>query len=162
MAYLFDETNEEFDNAAQRSFLQAPLCTEQTEHVDKVVVHGVVLGGQLGEEHTGQIGNFLVVVLQALGHLAKLTLDLDLTGQNEESQGHKTSSFDRGLVVIETAVQEVSVLVNEVVEADGHITEGDHGITAHNRVFGALHDCDQKREILLTVLCGHAHELCHA
>lgn len=104
MTYLLDETDQEFDNTPQRCFLQVSLRTQQTEHVDEMIVHGIILGSQLGEEHARQVGNLLVVVFQAFGHLTKLTLDLDLTGQNKESQSHETGALDGSIVVIEATV----------------------------------------------------------
>lgn len=61
-AYLFNKSDEELDNPTQGRLFQIPFRTKQTEHVDKVIVHGIVLGGQLSEEHASQVGNLLVLV----------------------------------------------------------------------------------------------------
>lgn len=150
--YLFNKASQELDDTSQRALLEVLLRAQKTEHVDKVVIHCVVLRRQLSEEHASQVRNLLVFVLQAFGHLTQLPLDFDLARQDEEGECHETGAFHRVMVVVESAVEEVSILVDEMVEADSHVAERNDSIAANSRVFRSLHDCDQEREMLLTVL----------
>ncbi|GKT50464.1 uncharacterized protein ColSpa_10645 [Colletotrichum spaethianum] len=156
---LLDEAQEEPDDPAEALLLQVLLGGQQAEHVDKVVVDGIVLGAELGEEHPCQVGDAAVLILEALGHLTQLTLNLDLTGENEEGQRHQASTLDRLVLVSQTAVQEVRVFVDEVVEAHGHVTKSDDGVRADGGIGRALHDGDEQRQVGLAVLGADAHEL---
>jgi hypothetical protein len=112
MTYLLDKAEQELDNSAETLLVHVVTSTEQTEHVDKVVVDSVVLGAELSEEHSCHIRDSAILILKTLGHLTKLTLDLDLSGQNQERQCHETCSLDRSIVISQSTVQEVGVLIN--------------------------------------------------
>jgi hypothetical protein len=119
--YLLDERGQEFKDSLERIFFQIFISAKRGEHVDELVVNLIVLGRQLGEEHPRQIRNALVFILETLGHLSQLSFHLDLPSQDQEGQGHQTSSLHRDIRIAEAAVQEVCVLVDEVVEADSHV-----------------------------------------
>ncbi len=150
--YLLDKPTQKLQNPLQRILPQLPLRTQQAEHIHKVIIHGIILGRQLGKEHARQIRNLLVVVLQTLGHLAQLALDLDLAGEDQEGQRHQAGPLDGAVAVVEPAVQEIGVFVDQMVEADGHVSEGDDGVGAHDGVGGAFEDGDQEGEVPFAVL----------
>ena len=111
MTYLFNKSTQELQYPLQSLFLhytalQRAFSCEYTEHVDELVVECVVLGRKLCEKHPRKVGNPLVAVFETLGHLAELTLDLDLTSKDQECQCHKTGSLDAILAIIETSIQE--------------------------------------------------------
>jgi hypothetical protein len=150
--YLLNKRSEEFDNPPEPLLIQALIRRKQAEHVDKVVVHSVVLARELCEEHATHLPDLVIVVFDALGHFAQLALDLDLSGQDEECESHQTRALDLQALVTKAGVEEVGVLVNQVVEADGHVAERDDEVAAGVGVGRALHDGDEEAEVGLTVL----------
>ena len=151
-AYLFNEASQKFDDPLEGIMVERRVCTEHTEHVDELVVYSIVLGGKLTKEHARHVRNLLVTVLKTLGHLTQLTLNLDLSSKNQESQGHQARTLDAWVTVIETAVQEVGVLVDEVVEANSHVTQRDDEIASHNGVLTPLENGEKKAKVVLAVL----------
>lgn len=129
-AYLLNERGQELDDPPEAILVQTFIRRKQTEHIHKVVVNSIILAGKLGEEHAAHLTDLVVVVFDTLRHLAKLALDLDLSGQNQEGESHEASALDLQALVAEARVQEVGVLVNQVVEADGHVAEGDHKVAS--------------------------------
>jgi len=95
LAYLFDERGQETDDLPELFFLQRLIRRQQAEHVHELVVHGVVLASKLAEEHPTHVSYSFIAVFDALGHLAQLTLDLYLSGKDQERQGHQTGPLDR-------------------------------------------------------------------
>lgn len=128
--YLLHKAQQKLDDAPEALFVQGRLGTQQAEHVDKVVVDCIVFGRELREEHARQVRDTLVFVLEALCHLSQLTFDLDLTSEDQEGQRHEAGTFDRRLRVSQATVQKVGVLIDQVVEADSHVTKGDNGVAA--------------------------------
>lgn len=49
----------------------------------KIVVNGVVFGGEFGEEQLGKVGDSRIFVFQTLCHLSKLAFNLDHSVQNQ-------------------------------------------------------------------------------
>jgi hypothetical protein len=125
---LLHKAKQELDDSLEALLVHLSACAEQTEHVDEVIIHCVVLRAELREEHARQISDATVFVLEALGHLAKLTLDLDLTGKNQERQCHETSAFHGRIVICQSSVEEVGILIDQVVKAYGHVAECDHSV----------------------------------
>lgn len=149
--YLFNEASQELDDPLESIMVERRVCTEHTKHVDELVVYSIVLGGKLTEEHARHIRNFLVTVLETLGHLTQLTLNLDLSSKNQESQGHQARTLDAWVTVVETAVQEVGVFIDEVVEANSHITQRNDEIASHNSVLTSLENGEKKAKVVLAV-----------
>jgi hypothetical protein len=100
MAYLFNKPSQELDDPLESLNRKCRVSAEYAEHIDKLIVYCVVLGGELAEEHAGHVRDFLIAILQTLGHLAQLTLNLDLTSQDQERQGHKTRSLDTRVTIV--------------------------------------------------------------
>jgi hypothetical protein len=144
MTYLFNETSEEFDDPLESLNSECRVGAEYTEHVDKLVVHCIVLGSKLAEEHAGHVRNLLVAILKALGHLAQLALDLDLTSQDQERQRHEACALDTWIAIIETAVEEVGVLIDEMVETYSHVAKSNNEIAAYNSILTPLKNGEQE------------------
>lgn len=96
----------------------------------QVIVNGVVLATQLGEEQPSQIRNPLVLVLHTLGHLSQLALDLDHSVQDQVSQHHQGVLLDGHTGIVQSLVQFGTVFVDDVVEGDCNITKGDDDVAA--------------------------------
>lgn len=159
MADLFDIPSKVFDDALECIFAKRSVGAECTEHVDELIVDGIILRREFTEEHPCHFSDLLITVLDTLGHFRKLTLDLDLTSQDKEGQSLETCALDTLITVVETAVQELGVLLDQVVEADRHVTKSDDKITANDSILTALEDDKQKVEIALAVLLADTHEL---
>ena len=111
-AYLLNERGQEFDDSLEAILIQSFVRRKQTEHIHKVVVNSVVLAGKLCEEHAAHLADLVVVIFDTLRHLAELTLDLDLSSQDQEGESHQTSALDLQALIAETRVQEVGVLID--------------------------------------------------
>jgi len=129
-AYLLNERSQELNDPPKAIFIQALVRRKQTEHIHKVVVNSIVLARKLREEHAAHLTDFVVVIFDTLRHLAELALDLDLSGQNQERESHQTSALDLQALIAKARVQEVGILVDQVVEADGHVAEGDDEVAS--------------------------------
>jgi hypothetical protein len=145
VTYLLDKAKQELNDSTEALLFHVSTSTEQTEHVNKVIVNGVILGAELSEEHSRKIRDSAILILKTLGHLTQLTLNLDLSGKNQESQGHETCSLDGRVVIRQSTVQEVGVLVNEVIKANSHISKGNDSVASDRRVGRSLHDGDKQR-----------------
>ena len=95
-----------------------------------MIIHSIILAGKLCKEHAAHLADLVVVVFDTLRHLAELALDLDLSGQDQECESHQTSALDLQALIAETRVQEVGVLVNQVVEADRHVTKSNDKVAS--------------------------------
>ena len=84
--------------------------------VGQVVVDRVILCGQFVEEHLREVGNAFIFVLNALGHLTHLALDLDHTVENQMSENHERVLLYDEVVVAETLVELVVALVDDAAE----------------------------------------------
>jgi hypothetical protein len=144
MVYLFNKPSQELDNPLESIDGECRVRAEYTEHVDKLVVHCVILGSKLAKEHAGHVRNLLVAILETLGHLAQLAFDLDLTSQDQECQGHETRSLDTWIAVVQTAVEEVCVLVDEMVETNSHVAKSNYEIASYNSVLTPFENSEQE------------------
>ena len=98
-------------------------------------IDSIILGCKFGEEHSRQVRYPPVVIFQALGHFAQLSFDFDLTSKDEECERHQTSPLDRRIFIFQPTVQEICILIDQVVEADSHVAQGNDNVTAGHRVF---------------------------
>ena len=103
-AYLLNERGQEFDDSLEAILIQSFVRRKQTEHIHKVVIHSIVLAGKLCEEHAAHLADLVVVVFNTLRHLAKLALDLDLSGQNQEGESHQASTLNLQALIAEARV----------------------------------------------------------
>ena len=156
--YLLNKSSQELDNSLQRVFLQILLGTQQTEHIDKVIVNSIILRAQLGEEHAAQICDSFILVLETLCHFSELALDLDLSSKNEECESHETCSLNASIFIIEAAVEEVGVFVDEVIKADSHVSESDNNVRSSDWVLRTFEYSNEKREISLAILRADTHK----
>lgn len=67
---LLNEGGEELDDASETILIQSLIRREQAEHVNKVVVYGIVLACELCKEHATHFPDLVVVVFDTLRHLA--------------------------------------------------------------------------------------------
>lgn len=67
---------------------------EVADDILEIVVERVVLGREVAEELSSQVGNVSVLVLDALGHLAELAFDLDHAVQDQVIQDHQSVLLD--------------------------------------------------------------------
>lgn len=102
--------------------------------IGKIVVDSIVFRRQLGEEQFREICYALVVVLNTLCHLSKLPLDLDHTVQDEMGQHHEGILLDYEISVGETFVQLVAILINDVIERDGDVSQRNDNIASDVRI----------------------------
>ena len=77
---LVDEGEDELHRIDEHLLLHGVLADGQVaDDIGQVIVHGVLLSGKLAEEELGQIAHPWLLVLETLGQLAQLALDLDHT-----------------------------------------------------------------------------------
>ena len=129
------------------------------DDVGQVVVDGLVLGRQLLEEEVGEVLDALVVVRQALGHLAELTFGLDLAVEDEVREDHERVLLDGEVLVVQAGVQAVRVLVHDGREADGDVAERDDDVAPDGGLPGRLEYLEEEHEVLGAELGADAHEL---
>ena len=96
----------------------------------QVVVDGLILRRDLKEEVLRQVRNPRLRIADELRNLADLALDLDHAIVDEMREDHERVLLHDDVVVAQPAVQVVVVLVDEVAEGDGDITEGDDDVAA--------------------------------
>ena len=77
-----------------------------------------------------QVRNPRLRIADELRNLADLALDLDHAIVDEMREDHERVLLHDDVVVAQPAVQVVVVLVDEVAEGDGDITEGDDDVAA--------------------------------
>ena len=83
-----------------------------------MIVNSVILRGKFRKEHPREIRYPFIGILKALRHLTQLALHLNLAGQNQERERHQASSFYRCIMIIQTPVQEICILIDDMVEAN--------------------------------------------
>lgn len=130
-----------------------------TNDVGQVVVDGLLLRRQLGEEEMREIADPLVLVLKALCHLAELTLDLNHPVENQVGEDHEGVLLDRKVFVVQSGVETIAVLVHDRREAHGDVAESDNDVASHGGFSRRLKDFEEHHEMLLAELSAHAHEL---
>lgn len=136
------------------------------DDVLQVVVEGILLGRELLEEEPSEIPNALGLVLDALGHLSELALNLDHPVEDEMSKDHESVLLDSNVLVGESLVKAVAaraeeeevskgsrveagerrdepVLVDHVAEADGHVSEGDDDVASDDGLLGVVEDAEE-------------------
>lgn len=117
---------------------------KQDQHtIRQIVINGVVLRRQLGEEQLGQVRDPNIWVFQALRHLTQLALDLDHPVQNQMGQHHERVLLDHQIIVGQPLVQLVAVLVDDIAEGHRDVTQCDDGVTTDARVLGGFQDLEQ-------------------
>lgn len=129
------------------------------DDVGKVVVDRLVLGRELGEEEVSEVADPLVVVLETLGHLAELSLDLDHAVEDEVGEDHERVLLDGEVLVVKAGVEAVAVLVHDGRKADGNVSESDDDVAPHGGFARRLEDLEEEEKVLLAELGADAHEL---
>ena len=102
--------------------------------IRKVIVDGIILRRELREEQLRKIGDPDIWVFKTLGHFAQLTLNFDHAVENQVGQHHERVFLHDHAGVREPFVENKAVLVNDVVEGDGDIAQGNHDVAANDMV----------------------------
>ena len=125
----------------------------------QVVVDGLILRRDLKKEVLRQIRNPRLRIANQLRDLTNLPLDLDHAVVDEMREDHERVLLHDDVVVAQPAVQVVVVLVDEVAEGDGDITEGDDDVAADVGVLRRLEDLEEKGEVGIAELRADTKEL---
>ena len=126
--------------------------------VRQVVVDRIVFGRELRKEQLGQIRQPWLLVLETLGHLSQLALDLDHPVQDQMGEDHQRIFLDDKVLIREAFVEFVAVLVNDTAKGDSDVAERDDDVTADARVSRGLENLEQEVVVLVTELRANAEE----
>jgi len=135
------------------------LFRRKTRTVRQVVVYRVVLGGQVREEQLCEVRDARLLVLEALGHLAELSLDLDHAIEDEMREHHQRVLLHHQVAVRQALVQLVAVLVDDRAERDSDVAERDRNVAPDVRVSRCLEDPEEQVVVRVAELRAHAEEL---
>jgi cobyric acid synthase len=117
--------------------------------IRQVVVDGILLRRQLGEEQLREILDSNVLILDALRHLTELTLDLDHSIQNQVSQDHERRLLHPGVGIEQALVQVTAIFVDDGVERYRDVTQSDDAIRPDVRIFRSLEDLEEQAMVLI-------------
>jgi hypothetical protein len=112
--------------------------------VRQVVIYRVVLRRQLGEEQLGKVRNTWLFVLEALGHLSKLSLDLDHAVEDKMREHHQSVLLHHQFAIRQSPVQLIAVLVNNRAERDRDVAERDGDVAPDVHVPRFLQDAEEQ------------------
>ena len=136
------------------------LCRrKKTRTVRQVVVYRVVLGRQVREEQLCEVRDARLLVFEALGHLAELSLDLDHAIEDEMREHHQRVLLHHQVAVRQALVQLVAVLVDDRAERDSDVAERDRDVAPDVRVSRRLEDPEEQVVVRVAELRAHAEEL---
>lgn len=130
-----------------------------TRTIWQVVVYRVVLRGQVRKEELHEVRDAGLLVLEALGHLPELTLNLDHAIQDQVREHHQRVLFHHQVAVRQTLVQLVAVLVNDRAERDRDVAKRDRDVAPDVRVPRRLEDAEEQAVVRVAELRAHAEEL---
>ena len=131
----------------------------QTRTVGQIVVYRVVFRRQIGEEEHGEVLDALFLVLKTLGHLPKLSLDLDHAVQDKMREHHQRVLLHHQVRVRQPAVQLVAVLVDDRAERHRDVAERDRDVAPDVRIPRRLEDAEEQVVVCVAELRAHAEEL---
>jgi len=117
-----------------------------------VVIYRVILRRQISEKQLGKVHNTWFFVLEAHGHLPKLSLDLDHTIEDKMREHHQSVLLHHQILIRQTPVQLVAILVNDRVERDSDVTERDGDVAPDVRVSRCLQDAEEQAVVRIAEL----------
>src|SRR6266403_5111994 len=119
---------------------------EMPRTVVQIVVYRVILRRQFGEEQLGEVCNtwFSVLEIETLGHLPKLSLDLDHTIKDKMREHHQRILLHHHIAVRQTLVQLIAILVDDRAERDGDVAQRDRDVAPDVRVSRCLQDAEEQ------------------
>ena len=132
---------------------------KKTRTVRQVVVYRVILRREISEEELSEVRDASLFVLEALGHLPKLSLDLDHTVENKMREHHQRVLLHHQVGIRQTPVQLVAVLVHDRAERDSDVAESDRDVAPDVRVPRGLENAEEQVVVRVAELRAHAEEL---
>jgi hypothetical protein len=112
--------------------------------VGQVVIYRVILRRQISEKQLGKVHNTWFFVLEAHGHLPKLSLDLDHTIEDKMREHHQSVLLHHQIAIRQTPVQLIAVLVHNRAERDRDVAKRDSDVAPDVRVSRRLQDAEEQ------------------
>lgn len=120
--------------------------------VGQVVIYRVILRREIGEEQLSKVRNTWFFVLEALGHLPKLSLDLDHTIEDKMREHHQSVLLHHQIAIRQTPVQLIAVLVHDRAERDRDVAERDSDVAPDVRVSRCHQDAEKQLVVRIAEL----------
>ena len=142
----FQLEKEKIEHMARRARSERKVLKKRRRQrtVGQVVIYRVILRRQISEEQLGEVRNTWFFVLEALGHLPKLSLDLDHTIKDKVGEHHQSVLLHHQFAIRQSPVQLIAVLVDDRAERDRDVTERDSDVAPDVRVSRCLQDAEEQ------------------
>ena len=115
--------------------------------IRKVVINRIFFGRQLFEKQFRKILDTRVLVLQAFGHLSKLTLDFYHCIQDQVRQHHQRILLDLDNTIRQATIQLMWIFVDDVWEWECDVAECDDSVAPDCGILRGFKDSEEEIKV---------------